>query len=202
MPFFCAPFADLSLVALSQWDDRQTNCKLRVLTTRESAVKLIEELPEKEAQQLSQHLVVLKQGLAEKPLEIHGDTALSLSSYVANFHNKVAEYRYIPAGPELFGFWDPPENRPPGEGIIMWFDGDDGYHVVIARSKVQAERVIRDLDWLDEGWLERFLKRIQRWNVARRPSRGPQRIEGPAAEMFCRASFFQKVCNASRAHTN
>ena len=76
--FFSIPFPDLFVVAHSQWDDRNTRCKLRILTERETAEMLLGELPQDEADSLGKHVHgVFKYGSAESSVEIAGDVAFS-----------------------------------------------------------------------------------------------------------------------------
>ncbi len=193
--FFSVLIPDLKIVARSQWEGRgrNTQCKLRILATQEAVRKLLDQLSEGEAAELAKHLPGLKESGPEPFVEVEGNAAASLSSFIAKYANNVAGYQHVPRAEELMGFWEPPDEGAPGEGIIMWSDRDVNYHVAVVHSKEQAERLIDGFQWLEKTRQTRLLEKIKQWNAQQSSTKNEQRIDGIIAKLLCRASIVTKV---------
>lgn len=193
--FFSILVSDLHVVVHSQWEGigLKTQCKLRILTTKEAARQLLSQLPAEEAVELTKHLPGLRETAQDSSVDLEGLTAASLSSFIGTCHENVISYRQLPARQELLGFWEPSDGAVPGEGIIMWSDLDVNYHVAIVYSKDQAEDLIRSFNWLQPERCARLLDKITRWNALDSSQQAERLIDGIPAKLLCRASITMKV---------
>src|SRR3989344_310401 len=185
--FFFILIPDLHVVTHSHWEGsgRDTQCKLRILSSQEAGRKLLDQLPGEEAAELAKNMPSLKETGSEPLVEVEGMSAVSLTNFIGNYYRNVAGYRYLPRTEELLGFWEPPDDGAPGEGIIMWSDLDVNYHVVIAYSREQAERLVGGFSWLAKVRMMTLLGRIGRWNAEQCSAKNEQRIDGVAAKLLC-----------------
>lgn len=199
MPHRSLEFSNIGPVAAhAQWNEAQDNCVLRIFARRQDADAFLPTIPASERQGFEACTAILENGGdAPNMLEINGDTALSLTSFLV----KLSQTEGITFGePDLVGFWEPPANRALGAGMMMWFHPDAGYHIAITHSKEQAETVIHGLSWLETERRHRLLGRINKWNTPRRSDHPVQKIEGIIAEVLCKASFATKVAIEMDAH--
>ena len=193
--FFSVLFPDLGVAAHSSWEGKGVNCKLHILTNKADGLKVLGQLPNDEATQLALQLTGLPETSNDPSVQVSGDTAASLSNYIAKYYDNVVSYQHLPAKEELFGFLEPPDKEVPGEGIIMWSDMDVKYHVAIVRSKEQAAHLIRGFAWLEPTRQTRLLDKIKTWNALETASENEQRIEGIPAKLLCRGKTVAKVLN-------
>ncbi|MEK7151035.1 MAG: hypothetical protein AAB783_02450 [Patescibacteria group bacterium] len=191
--FFSVLFPDLHVVAHSSWEGRGANCKLHILTNKADGLKIFGELPNEEATQLALQLTGLPETSPDQSVQMNGDVAATLSSYIVRYHDNVVSYQHLPAKEELFGFLDPPDKEVSGEGIIMWSDMDAKYHVVIVSSKERATRLIKEFTWLEPERQARLLNRIKTWNALETDSKNEQRIDGISAKLLCRSKTVARV---------
>lgn len=199
--FFSIPYPDLGLIVHARWDDDGTWSKLYILAELSQATLLLSKLPPDEALELKKHLEILKSYTQNTSVEIEGDVALSLGNFLANMRNNFSHYMHVPGGPELLGFWEPPSNRMPGDGIIMWFLGGN-YYVAIVSSKNQARNVVKELWWLGEERQKKLSAKIATWNSRQDSEKRIQRIEGAPAVVLCRASVVRKMPTIQRPERN
>lgn len=191
--FFSVLFPDLHVAAHSSWEGKGVNCKLHILTNKADGIKVLRQLPNDEATQFALQLTGLPETSSDLSVQVSGDAAASLSSYIAKYHDNVVSYQHLPAKEELFGFLDPPDGKVLGEGIIMWSDMDVNYHVAIVRSKEQATHLIAGFAWLGSVRQTRLLDKIKTWNALETASENEQRISGIPAKLLCRAKTVAKV---------
>jgi|SRR3989338_4456325 len=188
----------------SQWDAAQTRCKLRMFSNQSDAQTLISQLPPEEAESFSALISALDVSREERGIdEIEGDPALTLTNFLVTYHNSgTPQYPRAPHAPdraELMGFWEPPRNRKPGSGIVMWNNPVYGYGVYIVHSREQVEKLIHDLVWLEEGQAERLLREIRDWNAVERSVQKHQEIRYSTAELLCKASVVVSMWASRRA---
>ena len=198
----------LSVAVHSQWNEELTNCKLRIFTNRQCADDFLAKIPSSERRGFAACAAILESTSDTLGvLELSGDTALSLTSYLIVLSQEGEVGAPITNEPELMGFWGPPTIRAFGTGIIMWFHPNDGYQVIIAYAKEQAAEVVHRFSWLQPEPQELFLEQIEKWKMPRRSADAVQEIGGVIAEVLCKASLAAKVSVAmeeaqAKAHWN
>ena len=196
----------LSMVTHAQWNEAQTQCALHLFADHRYAQTFLAELPAEEAPGFARFMMGVGRFTADSDLpadagaegmcRIEGVAALILTNFLVHLRTHVQEVVRAAEAPDLMGFWEPPGWRAPDAGIILWFDPDDGYHCVIARTRDQAAIVIRRLSWLERRRRESLCAKINRWNAPRQSPCAAQEIGGVYAQVLCLASAAAKIRDA------
>jgi len=201
MPHCSLEFSRIGLLVAvhSQWNIAQTNCALRIFTSRPRADDFLAVIPHAERRGFAKCAAILESDAdALGVLELRGDTALSLTSFFVKLRWEV-HVSNTPPGPLLMGFWGPPATREFGDGMIMWFHPDSEYHAAIVHNREQAEKIMCGLSWLQEERRERLLEQIKTWKMLRQSADVLQEIGGVIAEVLAKASLAAKVSNVQKA---
>lgn len=198
--FFSLSFSDsgLPLAVHCEWDGRQTFTNLFICCSQEQLRELFVSGKVHEGiAELQAALPRLPATSAEPAIHLIGDVAASTGASIVALMNNGVEIRTLTSNSELSGFWQPPPNRPPGSGILIWVDMESKYHVAIVHSKEQACSVVRGFaDWMAGPRLGQLLEKIGRWNALDTSEEPILLIEGSAAELMHWGSLFGKMRHA------
>ncbi|MDB4992373.1 MAG: hypothetical protein JWL75_618 [Parcubacteria group bacterium] len=132
---------------------------------------------------------------SDNPLvAVHGDLAHTMGADIVTLINQGVSIETLSDNSDLSGFKIPPDNRPPGEMLLVWVDPEVKYHAVIARSKQQASSIVRGLvDWMPSSRRKGLLQSIEKANMPERSDTVPYRIEGQPAELIHWASLWYRL---------
>jgi hypothetical protein len=201
--FFAVSFAShtIPIVAYGQWEQQQgmtSNCSLWLYPAQDALEQSVATEKLEGQKELSALASTLPRTSRNETVYLRGDIASTLGNFVNELHRGVASIDST-NNSELSGFWEPPTNRPPGAGILVWIDAEAMCHVAIVHDRREARSAIKGLsDWMSSARRQRLLERINRWNMPEISSQKTLYIENDAAEVIHLASLFAKARTALR----
>ena len=180
---------DGPIVAHVRVDEPADKHWLWIFTGRKEAEKFLATLPPREAEAFSKLIPKLRERRDSTSLALEGEVAALYISLLDVFHQNQTSGVIELQTRSHFVALDPPREKPPGDSILMWFNLVDGsYHIMIARSKSQAEQQIRSLPSL-AGKRSGHLKQVQKWNTPKNSSVKPLYIGGPIAKLLSKGTM-------------
>jgi hypothetical protein len=194
---FSIPFVCFSshIVADGEVDMDPKGIASLTLTSQLPMGSQLEHLP-------ASHLVLPMSGSGESVC-FHGAVARTFINTLMNFAELgVTTLSHTnPPASILIAQLQPRNDRPVGEGILMWYTKEEGYHVAIFAHVRSGIEVIRSMDWLPSDASYALQREVRlNWNVRATGAREPTIITGIVAEALCLSYLIFKLHEMRIAH--
>ncbi len=145
--------------------------------------------------------LILPQGEVGEFATFHGAVARTFTNIIITFAERgVRTFHVKPPGNMFIAQYKPRNDLPKGEGILMWYDTTDGYHVALFSHVRDGVEILDSLDWLPDRTRDDLRREIRlEWNIHSVGSRPPVHYDGTVAEVLCLSYLYPQLEDLRRA---